>query len=351
MRISFFYIISIFLLGLGTVKSQTSLVTFFNENYDSAYYDKLDNLLTARIFTGRKFSEFSISDNILNKSLNYNSNPESSVGLGLSYKWLGLNLGLGLKNPSDSLYGKTKGFDLQTQIYLRKLTLNIYSSVYNGFYLQNSNEMVVHYGLDSYYQRSDIKNLTLGINSYYIFNSSRYSNRATFIQNEWQKKTAGSFLAGANIFYNQIQGDSSLIPVQIRDTSFLGAYNYKSSGYFAIGGDFGYTLSLVYKKHWFFDFTILGGFTLGNSVIIEETKEKKAAIKTGLNLLNRVGVGYNNERIYFGINYTDMQANTPLPVEKMGYGFGIGNVKLILAYRFKLPEHKNIMPDWFPGSL
>ncbi len=350
MRLRFSILIIVFVNIYGTLTAQNIIGHLFNENYDSVYYDKLNNFITVKTFLTGKFSGFTINDNIIDKSLIYNSNAKSAFGVGFSYKWLSVNLGIGLRNSAEDPHGTTKRFDLQTQIYLRKLTLNIYSSVYNGFYLKNSQDFLnTESGED--YQRNDIKNITFGLSSYYVFNSSRYSNRATFIQNEWQKKTAGSLVAGGSVFYNQISGDSCLIPSYNNYPEFITGVYYSKSSYFGIGSNVGYTFTLVFLENWFFDFAILAGITVGNSTIYIDNSGKESSVGFGLNISNRFGMGYNSKRFYAGLNYTNTQANSALPIPKMGYGFNLGRIKLIIAYRFNLPDHKNILPDWMPFKL
>lgn len=323
----------------------------FNEDYDSTYYDKLDDLLTTKIFISSKLSEFSINDDVINKSLNYDSKATTSLGVGLGYKWLGLNIGFNVNNSSNINKADAKWFNFQTQFYLTKFTISIYSTIYKGYYLDNYLHMIDGANQGESYERGDVRNSIFGVSSYYIFNSSKYSNRATFNQNEWQKKTAGSFLAGGSILYNRVSADSSLIPSQIIDPTFLNGTHYNKSGFFGITGTVGYALSYVVDEHWFFDANLLLGLTIGSSAIFPENSDKISSAEIGLNLSNRFGIGYNSRLFYAAINYTNMQANSPLPIPQMGYKYKMGVFQLVVAYRFKIPEHENILPDWSPVEL
>ena len=332
--------------------SQDFLKNFLNDDYDSTYYDELENLLTVKIFSARKFSDFELNDNLLDKTINYRSNPSSSVGLGVSYKWLNVNLGIGLKNPSDSIYGITNRIDLQAQINLRKLTLNFYSGRYRGFYLQNTNDILTNENNGEYYYREDIQNMTFGVSSYYVFNSSRYSNRATFLQNEWQKKSAGSFIAGGNLFYNSVQADSSIIPSNIIIDTIFNGVKFDRTGYFALGGNIGYATTLVLWEHWFFNFTILAGLSSGITTVYPENESRISAYRLGATILNSFGIGYNSKRFYAGLTYSNMVANSPLPIENTGMGFNVGKVNFLFAYRFKIKrKSNNILPEWMPLKL
>lgn len=346
----FFLIIVAFILSNSSF-GQDGFKKIFNDQYDSTYYDKLDELLTAKVFLARKFSDFELNDHVHDKAINYKSNPSSSIGFGFSYKWLGVSLGIGLQNSNDSIFGQTNRIDLQTQINLRKLTINLYSGAYNGYYLQNSKELLSTGEVGEYYNRADIQNMTYGISGYYVFNSSRYSNRATFLQNEWQKKTGGSFLAGGNVFYNRIKGDSSLIPHHLIDENIFNGVKFNRTGYFALGGNIGYGGTLVLWNHWFFNLSMLVGLSSGITTIYPEGKKKESAFKIGATLLNSLGLGYNSNLFYAGLIYSNLQANSPLPLENTGVGFDVGQFKFMFAYRFKVPKHNNILPEWLPFEL
>lgn len=333
------------------VHSQGFIDNLFNENYDSIYYDKLDNKLTTKFFLSRKYSDFELTDQLIEKDMEYRSNPRFSVGLGATYKWLGLNLAIGMKNPDDSLYGSTSRFDLQTQLNLRKLTINFYTARYQGYYLYRSHELLKNWSAGDNYIRPDILSQTYGLSAYYIFNSSRYSNRATFLQNEWQQKSAGSLLAGATIFYNNISADSSLIPSMfISDTSFRNE-SFNKTGYFGMSGNLGYGFTLVLWRHWFFDLSILGGITSGFTKIENDVGSKKNAFKPGFTLLSRFGIGFNSNNFYAGLNTSVLRSNSPLPIEDTQLGFNVGVVRFLLAYRFSLNPNGNFLTNLLPEKI
>ena len=351
MNKNIYILLLLLLLSSATINGQDFLQNIINSNYDSTYYEKLDDLLTTKVFTSSRLSEFKVNDNILNKSLDYDSKATTSLGVGIGYKWIGLSLAFNINNSSDINTGDTKWFNLQTQFYLRKFTIDLYSTINKGYYLENSSRMIDGISQNDNYNRGDITNSTYGVNGYYVFNSARYSNRATFSQNDWQKKTAGTFLAGGSLLYNKISADSSIVPTNVTYPTFLNSTHYSKSGYWGASGNIGYALTYVINKNWFFDANLLLGVTVGSSTIYPDNSDKISDIKTGLSLSNRFGIGYNSKLFYAAINYTNMQANPPLPINKMAYSYKMGTVQLVIAYRFKIPEHDNILPNWMPIEL
>lgn len=320
---------------------------------DTNYYQPLNKMVTLKAFSAQKYSDFSLSDNTFEEPLSYNANPTRALGLGFSYQWLGLNLGYGFSfaNNDDERLGETQRIDFLTHIHLRKLTLKLYTSWYQGFYLSNSSETMRGYFLpEHYYTRGDIKQTTLGLSATYVFNSERYSNKAVFLQNEWQKKTAGSFVAGGSIFYNGLMADSSFIPTQIAYPDFFNGVGFNQSGFFGMGGHVGYTLTLVFKEHWFTNFALMGGFGLGQNTIYPTNDHSKKAFKLNINLLNDVGFGYNSERWYAGFSFSSFNANSSTAIKETGLGYSSGKYQFVVAYRI-VTKKRIQLPAWIPFKL
>ncbi len=304
-----------FLFFIVPIYAQTLLISNDRHTYDSNYYDKLPDHLTAKLLSFTKFSDFNITDGLLNQTLSYNAHPGPSWGLGMNYKWLGLNLSTGYDPPKDTIYEKSRRFDFQTHIFLRKLTLQFYSSVYSGYYLKQPAKFLNNWPQQLNYSRSDIKTKTFGVSGFYIFNSGRFSNKASTVQNEWQKKSAGSLLAGGTLLYNQVKADSAIIPATIIMTNFFRDTNFTYSQQLTLGGQVGYAFTMVISQHWFVNFSILGGFSLGRTKL--DIVEGGILSENRLNfiLINSAGFGYNSQRFYAGFNYTNLVSTSPTPVE------------------------------------
>jgi len=346
---TFLFLIAI--LFIGSVEAQQLEQTNFLESKDSAHYDPLSEYLTFKILLTNKYSNFKINDASLNQTLNYNSSPSNSIGFGAAYRWLNFSLSIGFKNSADSIYGNNRRIDFQTAIYLRRLTVNLYSGIYSGYYLENGSKLIDDWSENSNYIRNDITTNTFGVGFSYVFNSEKYSNKASFVQKEWQKKTAGSFLAGGTVIRNEISADSSFIPTNISDTNFYKGVDFNHSSLFKMGVEGGYAFTYVLKEHFFFNFSVVGGIAFGKTTI---TPVNEAAIsKSGLNLtiLNSAGIGYNSKLFYAGFNFNNLLSQTPSPVENTNLGFSTGRFQLVVAYRFKIPEHKSILPAWLPVQL
>ncbi|MEO6837519.1 MAG: DUF4421 family protein, partial [Ginsengibacter sp.] len=179
---------------------------------DTAYYVRFPGSVTSRIYTSQKYTDFTLKDKTT-RNIHYYPNTTFNLGVGATYNNLSLNIayGFGFLNQ-DPEKGKTKYLDLQSHYYWRKWITDFEGQIYNGYHLSKG----VGTNPGDYYYRRDMKVALVGISQYRIFNPTRFSYRAAFTQNEWQKKSAGTFLAGAGIYYGVVNADSSLIPQSIQ---------------------------------------------------------------------------------------------------------------------------------------
>lgn len=333
--------------------AQFNVKSLLEGESDSLYYSELKNYFTVKVFTAQKLSDFSYNDNLLNSDLRYKANPTRSLGVGMSYKWLSLNLGYGFSfaNQDEDQLGETKRIDFRTSIHMRKLTIGLFSSIYQGYYLENSYDIIEDWPQHTYYTRADIKNLNVGITANYIFNSKHYSNKAAFMQNEWQKKTAGSLVAGVNAFYNRLSADSSFVPTNINDTDFYRGVNWNRNGYFAFGANVGYIFTWVVHQNFFINLGLVVGTALGNTSIYPIDEPKQTKLKLKATLLNDFGMGYNSERFYIGFNYSNFLSSSPSPIENTNMSISSGKIAFIIAYRLKVKPDKRFLPKWIPLDL
>jgi hypothetical protein len=150
-------------------------------------------------------------------------------------------------NKKDEAKGKTKGLDLQIHLYPKKWAIDVLFESPKGFYLDQKG--IAGAGANNYYYRGDIKSNLYGVSAYRVPNKEKFSYRAAISQTEWQKKSAGSFLYGGNVFHGFLQGDSAFIPALLMN-------NYPQKGvtkmsYTSFGPGVGYAHTLVIDQHFF----------------------------------------------------------------------------------------------------
>lgn len=143
----------------------------------------------------------------------------------------------------------------------------------------------------------------VGIVTQYIFNNRKFSLRSTYVQNEWQKKSAGSLIVGAEFFYSLSDADSSFVPDNINEPDFFGGYKFNHSSSLNFGINGGYSYTFVLKQHFFLSMGLSAGPQFSYSVLKSEdiNQPDKTGVTFGLNGLLRTGFGYNSKKVYAGI--------------------------------------------------
>ncbi len=335
--------------GIHGLSAQEKIKAWLQGEVDSSYYDALDDHLTLKLFTAQKYSEFALNDNVYDMHLDYRANPTRSYGVGMSYKWLGFNIGYGFSaaNQDDEKYGETHRIDLQTAILLRKLSLTLFASHYQGYYLENSSSVFDDWDPSLYYKRGDIRDLTFGISANYMFNYKHFSNRAIFLQNEWQKRTAGTFVLGGSIYYRQTRSDSSLIPTNMPIPDFYDGVDFNAIRYVAAGAEGGYLFNFVVHQNWFINFGLMVGLSSGYNALQKTSGSLLEAYNLNATVITNGAMGYNNKQFYIGFGYQRYIAGAQSPIEDMGMSYVSGKGHIVVAYRFKVKKFIQL-PAWSP---
>lgn len=317
-------------------KAQAQLSWLQTEN-DSAYVSDYSNDLTLRLYGSNKFTSYRIVDRDDDTRLEYKPNDRFNIGVGANYKIVGLNIGLSFPfiNNDDETYGKTRYLDLQSHLYFRKLAIDVIGQFYKGYYIA-SPDLPVNFTGIRYPYRPDMRTSNVGISGQYIFNDRRFSYRATFLQNEYQKKSAGSALIGGNINLIGIRADSTLIRQELWSN-----FDYNRSRIFNIGINGGYAYTFVIKRHFFITASLAGG--LGYNVTRLEDESTGYLQRRGgfhYSYTVRAGTGYNSERYYAGIQYVLLTSQDDTPIEHISQSFSSGNFRVNFARRFKITRTK-----------
>ncbi len=313
---------------------------------DSAYIDDYTRDVTFRLYGSRKYTNFDIVDTKRDKEILYRPNDNFNIGFGANYKFLGINIGFNLPfiNKDDELYGRTRYLDLQTHVYLRKLVVDFYWQYYRGYYIAASeNGLLSTAGINTeegkpLMIRPDLHTRNYGLSMLYVFNDERFSYRAAYLQNDYQKKSAGSLILGGEIFSTKIDGDSSLIPTSLEEPDFFEGKRYDRSGIISVAATAGYAYTLVYKRHLFLTLSLSGG--LGVNVTKLLMMDGGSSREGGWQLNNtvRASIGYNSDRYFAGIHYVNVVTRSETPVSNTYQTFGTGNFRISLVRRFTLKK-------------
>ncbi|MFY0254374.1 DUF4421 domain-containing protein [Chitinophaga sp. 30R24] len=339
--------ILVWLLIIGSIcttsaHAQQRFFKWLKTENDTNYIHDHTEDITFRLYGSRKFTKYDISDRKQKTDILYRPNTPFNIGFGANYRFIGINLGFNFPfvNRQNDKYGKTNYLDLQSHIYLRKIVLDFYGQYYKGYYIANPEEVFgkAYTVKHPYPQRPDIRNSNIGLNVQYILNDKRFSYRAPNLQNEYQKKSAGSFIVGGEVFLGKIKGDSSLVPSNMLDTMFLHDIHYYQTGIYSLAANIGYAYTFVLMQHFFVSLSLSAG--LGGNVTSLFLEDGDITRKVGLQFSNtiRASVGYNSYRYFAGIHYVGMATRSGMAIPHTYQTFGAGNFRVSLVRRFTLKK-------------
>jgi hypothetical protein len=291
-------------------------------------------MLTGRGYLSRKYNVLSFNPPAPVQSFQYRATTSLNLGIGATYHAFTLNIGVGVSkfNP-DNEKGNTKYLDLQGHFYARNWNVDLLGEFYHGLFL--TPEGLAAPPGDKYYLRPDMGLSLIGFAFYRALNAKKFSYQAGLLQNEWQKKSAGSILMGGEIYYGSIYGDSTLMPTVIDPkTSALAIDKFH---FFSFGPGIGYGYTLVIKEHFF----ILGSASVNlafrYSIEISSLYQEHASLFSFRpNYILHAGAGYNSNQWDLSILWVDTELFMKGQSSNYSYTAGAGNYRLIYARRFKL---------------
>ncbi|MFY0652392.1 MAG: DUF4421 domain-containing protein [Cyclobacteriaceae bacterium] len=300
------YIISLLLIP-ARLWSQDPDVTVSQPslNFDITYLKSYSDLLSLKFYGVTKSNQIILSDDFIEELLIHQPNEQFNIGFGFNYKWLGLDLAFNFPfiNDDDELYGKTSRLDVQSNVYTRRFAVDFNFQRYKGYHLRNPEVYVPTWDPKNpvYPLRPDIRSSNISGNFFYIFNHKKFSYRSTFVFNERQLKSKGSWLAGAYIGYFTMMAEDSLVPEELR-ADVNPDNNYKETTFFSAGLSFGYAHIFVIKKKFFWTPTLAIGIgpevrTVGN----KGDADYRNTTEAGSKIFFRTALGYNSDRSFFGI--------------------------------------------------
>jgi hypothetical protein len=329
-------------VALPRVATAQKILQLIRVENDSNYVEDHTEDLTLRLFGSRKYTYYDMKDRGLKEEVLYRPNANNNVGFGFNYKFIGVNFAFNLPfiNDDDDKYGKTKYLDLQAHLYLRKLVVDFYGQYYKGYYEAVRVKRISNvFARNPISLRPDIMNTDLGLHVQYIFNDKRFSYRAAFMQNEYQKKSAGSFLLGGEVFTWQLRGDSALIPHNFNAPGFFNDDPFRGTRTVSFAANAGYAYTLVLAKYFFVTASLSAGAGL-NHTLLRYSDGRPSTKGWGWQFNNtvRLAAGYNSSYYYVGLHYTDMITRSDAPLPRAHQIFGTGNLRFSIVRRLALKK-------------
>jgi hypothetical protein len=342
------------LLALMTLLCGSVNAQLFDEsykiNYDTSYIKVYKDELTTRIYLARKQSGFTLGDKLLSPDLQYKTNDNLLLGLGYTYSFLTINLAVKMPfiNTDDDIYGESKYLDLSFQTMFRSFIADFYFQWNRGYYISNPEDYMARVTGNSYPIRGDLRTNLVGFSVSYLFNSERFSYKASFQQNEFQKRSAGSPIAGVEGYWMLSMADSSftsgLVPELLADDE--SSFNQADIYNFGLNGGYAYTF--VWKERFYLSiattFGLSGGFHNVHNTAESYTCCQGAS--AGLTNNTKIAVGYNNNDYYVGVSFVRFSLHQLVPPLNEWITYNSGHIRVSLVKRFRLKRTIKILrPD------
>lgn len=310
------------------------------DKFDTAYVRDYSHILTGRLYSSTKDNDLNLGARQALKDLSYRPNNRVNLGFGASYRSLSLNIGFGVPflNNDNAVRGETKYLDAQANIHTKRTATNVFLQAFGGYYLDSHTHAEVNWPM--VYERPyrpDLRQFNVGLSTVRILNSDRFSYRASFTQDAWQRRSQGSWLVGGYATYFTVRADSSLVPLTLRD-QFTPEVSMRRGDFADLGPMGGYAYTLVYKEHWFATLSAVLGAGLNAQWFVYpvgEGEERRFDAGPGWHAQFRGGAGYNSRNYYVGFSYNQERIGYLLE-DQQRFSWTVRNIRFNVVKRFNM---------------
>ncbi len=280
----------------------------------------------------QKSLNFEIQNNIKKKEkLIYKPNNSYTLGFGAYIFEVGLEFtfAVPINEKSEARFGTSSARDFQMNALGKKWGADFAYQKYNHFYVDDPNSIV---DPDSPYpQRSDIQTRNVGVSGVYIFNDTKFSFKSAFNFSERQLKRSGSFLLTGVLNAFKVTGDSAIVSAAVQpkigDESSFNQLRYTT---FSISP--GYAYNFIYKD-FFLNTTLFLGPAHNWTYFQREDGTEKNDTNINLFAAFRVGIGYNSDRLFAGLNFITQSRSVVF--ENIRFTNSSSTFRLLIGYRFR----------------
>jgi len=303
---------------------------WFKRQQDSTYIENYTNELSLRLLGVTKQNSFLLKDRNTDAMIRYQPESKESAGLGITYKWFTLDVTFKLGNSRHDVES-SKAFDFQGRVFGLKQYVELAYKYYFGYEIRNAQNLSDVLP-DSVTRRDDIRTSYLNLEYMYAFNYGKFSFKAPFFYNEIQKKSAGSFVAGASFVSYLLDGDKAILPEEAW-SDFNPKLSFESLYLASLSLQFGYMYTLVIGGNFYITLGLIPGVALSAGDYQVDTREM-IGLFPSLNIRTMNSMGYNARSIYVGLQFEgDVYSARIDKAANVGIAHSKG--KIFFGYRFK----------------
>ena len=136
-----------------------------------------------------------------------------------------------------------------------------------------------------------------GVDAYYFFNHKKYSQGAAYSFSKYQRKSAGSMIAGITVSHQNVGLDFMQLTEDMRPQLPFDkmVYRFKYNDYCFL---LGYGYNWVFKPNWLFNISVLP--SIGFKHCFRDNIDGYGNIFS-VNIKGKMGVVYNHSRFFYGL--------------------------------------------------
>ena len=227
-----------------------------------------------------------------------NSNLVSNIGLSLSFMAVSVGYSIGVSNL---IHGGKVSNKVDFSFICARFTADAY-------YWENNNEINAIYrikDLDNVRHKarqSGVSRKAMGLTAYYFFNNRRYAQAAAYCFSKYQRRSAGSWLAGFSLQHYDVSLDVEKLSDDVRPffPTQADAPRILYNDYCLL---FGYGHNWVLGPKWLLNFTITPyvGYRHNHFIGPDDTPSN-----ISLNCRARMGAVYNHKQFFMAFqSYAD----------------------------------------------
>lgn len=313
-------------------------------NYDTAYIAAYRQNVTVSAVSSYRIASIDIADT-LGHAATWSTNNLTQYGAAIDYRWLSVEATFSIPalDAGDPTYGSTTSRGVGLGYTGRRIWFRGFWNSSSGFYAERPEVLVKGWNPgDPWPQRRDLQVETwMGSLNYALSKKRRYSQVAALTQMERQKKSAGTWVAGASFWLTRLSADSSLVPVT-GELAFAPEARIIASRRTLIGATIGYTHTFVLGRKGFIHFSLLTGAASSDQTRTIQDEDPQPADK-GLSSITEFkgGLGFNGDRWYSSLT-TAFYYNSDADDEVVSLASTYGTVRFALGIRLGRPNLRGL---------
>lgn len=307
-------------------------------SYDTAYVRTYRDQLTLSLVSSYNLVNVHVTstgrpDYVLS------TNSTEQYGAGLSYKWLSAEgtINVPALDRPDPQLGNTRARSFGLGFTGRRIWLRGFWNSTRGFYLNDPDRWLATHPEGTPYLRGDLTSRTYMVAANYALSKKRrYTHNGALFQEERQKRSAGTFVAGISGWITTVRTDSSLLAPALLDTFGLST-GFDELKRTVVGASIGYTHTFSFWHKGFLQLSVLPGLTYTHQRIGATSGPDPVSGGVGSVAELRSGLGYNGDRWYASVT-TAYYYSASIINEEMTFGTMYGFVRGAIGIRIRAPH-------------